>query len=109
MMNTSNTDRMPKSQRFQMDLISNLLEKFPGIVRLNFLDRRRFSLANQANRPRNLETVIDVCKLVFQRRRLLLTSQESPESLCRQSNEVLASTRPEGSALPILQSLFLQN
>jgi len=27
-------------------------------VRLNFLDRRRFSLANQANRPRNLETVI---------------------------------------------------
>src|SRR5438876_11966038 len=57
-MNTSNTDGMPKSQRFQMDLISNLLEKIPGIVRLNFLDRRRFSRANQANRPRNLETVI---------------------------------------------------
>src|SRR5438093_12414995 len=57
-MNTSNTDGMPKFQRFQMDLISNLLEKIPGIVRLNSLDRRRFSLANQANRPRNLETVI---------------------------------------------------
>src|SRR5437867_243936 len=58
MINTSNTDRMPKSQRVQMVLIANLLEKIPRIVRLNFLDRRRFSLANQANRPRNLETVI---------------------------------------------------
>src|SRR5438552_7220941 len=57
-MNTSNTDGMPKSQRFQMDLISNLLEKIPGIARLNSLDRRRFSRANLANRPRNLETVI---------------------------------------------------
>jgi len=29
MMNTSNTDRTPKSRRFQIVLISNLLEKIP--------------------------------------------------------------------------------